>query len=76
MNVKFYEWVNERKKNSKRVVRTHQKLTCVGVELTTLCIPVHRSSYFTMNHSTILPLLKIRYAQLNFLIAIFLQMFI
>jgi hypothetical protein len=45
MNVKFYEWVNERKKMSKRVVRSHQKLACVGLELTTLCIPVHRFTY-------------------------------
>ncbi len=60
-------WMNE--KNSKRVDRSHLKLTCVGVEPTTLWILVHRSTIFAINPSYIL--VKLRDAHFNFLIAIF-----
>ncbi len=62
-------WMNE--KDSKRVDRSHQKLTCVGVEPTTLWELVHRSTIFAINPSYISNiLLKLRGAQFNFLIAI------
>ncbi len=48
MNVKFYECVNEKKIFLKK---SHQKLTCRGVEPTTLWLADHCSTIFTITYS-------------------------